>query len=159
MAEGLILNIAPDRPDLARSELDAKLLCIDDIVTVQEDGWPWSPNESRSAWIKAGFDAVDWSWNTMLYKWPGVPVADVVAMLEPHRVPLDPSDPDYSEFADDADNVRTVYRRRWKLDLGSLAPSDRDRLHTTGELMVRNWSKARKTIKSKVDGSDFPQTI
>ena len=157
MAEILIQNIAPDRPDLSRSQIDARLIGLDGVVAVQEDGHNWGPGETRQGWLNAGYPPEGYHWNFLLLKAPGVAVADIKAMLESHWVDLPTDDPEYEPNADPMDNRRKVFLREWALDLTDLNAQHRDTLATTGELTFTNWGSARRAIKSRVDGRDFPQ--
>ena len=50
------------------------------IVTVHDDGWPWTIEESKAAWVASGRLASQWHNIFILVKMPGVPKARIENM-------------------------------------------------------------------------------
>ena len=64
MAEALVRMV--DHPDGGRYE--------GDIITIQEDGWPWGTKESKEAWVAAGNTPQTYPGIHGILKVPGEPV-------------------------------------------------------------------------------------
>ncbi len=90
-----------------------------DPVTVQADGFVWSYNETRAAWIASGRRAAEWPAEFYLLRVPGVSVARLTQYLV--------------EWADTLD---LGPRRLWRCLIDEIPLAIRDILTSTGMLTI-----------------------
>ncbi len=155
MAEILIKNIAPDRPDMTPGDREARIVPLDGVVAVRENGHEWGAGETMAAYISAGGTPETYHWNFLLLRVPGVGAVFLQDMIQPVLEPIMPGDPDYYVDADEADRWRRTHLREWRLDLSKFSPPQRQKLTEDAELTITNWGQARRAIRSVVDGRGF----